>query len=1096
MRNIFKAIVLDLLFAAIFFGGVKLPAQGNDLIFENLSIEQGLSNNDVKTVIQDKTGFIWFGTDDGLNRYDGYNFKIFRHDPEDSNSISDNSIWALMPDSKGNVWIGTKEGMLNKYDPASEKFTHWKIKSALTEENSVVSIYEDPKGNIWIGSYQEGLYRLNLSTNKVDHWNTVPDDSNSLSNKYVLSIIEDNTGNIVVGTYRGLSIFNPDLPKKKFKRFYFDPLYQNSLSSNLIWNLSKSVIDSNIIWICTANGLTKFNTKNSRFERVEIYNPGNLQYGTSISSVINEIVGGENIIWAASYAGLLRINVTLGMTDRFVHDENSLRSIVNDQINKIIKDRSGVIWIATENGVSYSTPKSTLFNSLNTGEFDFNIAVPLRRKNITAIFRSSDERIWVGTENGLYSIVNVNDNPQLRRIETFEGYHIWSLTSTNDNEIWIGTFGKGLIKFNFKENKKTVWEFNNPKIRNGPVNYCKTLLTDSKNNVWVGYWGFGVARINPVTGKYHTWIKEPGNPKSISHNDVWVIKEDRFGRIWIGTLGGGLNLYEDKENGIYHHWLRAGDKKNNLSSNNIFSICESGFRKHPQDENITVLWIGTLEGLNKVVVKNKKGSDNIYDFDVEIESYSVKDGLRDNSVYSILEDNDGNLWLGTGTGISFFDVSKKTFTNFSSADGISGMMMNDESALKLDNGLMLFGSKKGLNVFDYQKIKLSSYKPAVVITDFKLFNESVVIGENSPLKESILVADEIILSHDQNVFSFEFASLDYNSTKSIQYAYKMEGYDKEWIKSGTRRFVTYTNLDAGTYSFNVKATNADGVWNETRTSINIIIKPPFYQTWIAYCLYVIICTTGMYSFRKYELRKRKEKNELLLKEEKEKSKLMEAQLRVEKAELQAKAIESEQELEKQKIRSRIASDLHDEIGSNLSSITLLSSLMKDNINHTPEVKKQLSDINFAAKTSAESIRDIIWFINPVSDKLGSLLARIKETANMMLAGVSYKINIDKVNPEVNISPELKRNIYFVFKEALNNIIKHSSAQNVLIQISKEGRALHIIIHDDGSGFNTDDVKAGNGLRNIRSRAGQLNGELAIDSSRGGGTKINLKVNIT
>jgi signal transduction histidine kinase/DNA-binding response OmpR family regulator/sugar lactone lactonase YvrE len=547
-----------------------------------------------------------------------------------------------------------------------------------------------------------------------------------------------------------------------------------------------------------------------------------------------------------------------------MHDELNVQSLSSNQINKIIKDRTGVLWVATENGVSYNTPKSTSFNSIALGNDGSNISSVLKKKNITAISKFDDNRIWIGTANGLYLLDDIGFNPRIKKLPIFSNDHIWSLTSMNENEIWIGTFGKGLTQFNYGENKTVSWDLKDPKIRTQSVFYNRALLADSKKNIWVGYWGVGAAKINPQTGKSEVWLNEPGNPQSISHNDVWVISEDSFGRIWLGTVGGGLNLFEDVDGGIFHHWLQAKDDKSGLSSNNIYSICEAKKLKARSDSQ-TILWIGTSDGLNRFEIETINFQD-VYNIKIKNQFYTVNDGLPDNSINSIIEDENGNLWLGTGSGISFFDVNKKTFTNFSSSDGINGTLMNPESALQLDNGLILIGSTKGLNIFDPDNIRLSFYKPNVVITDFQIFNRTLEIGENSPLKKNITTTDEIILSHNQDVFSFEFAALDYNSSQSIEYAYKMEEFDKDWIESGKRRFVTYTNLDPGKYEFKVKSTNADGIWSDRVTSLKIVMSPPWWKTLWAYGLYIVLIFLGLIGIRRFELNRAKLRNELKLRE--------------------------------------------------------------------------------------------------------------------------------------------------------------------------------------------------------------------------------------
>ncbi|MCK5457017.1 MAG: hypothetical protein KAI45_07805, partial [Melioribacteraceae bacterium] len=322
----------------------------------------------------------------------------------------------------------------------------------------------------------------------------------------------------------------------------------------------------------------------------------------------------------------------------------------------------------------------------------------------------------------------------------------------------------------------------------------------------------------------------------------------------------------DKNGGMFYRWLQKGNDEQSISSNNIYSIYAAR-RLRGIDNLETVLWIGTSNGLSRFEIKNKNVDDSdIYDIDVTIESYTVKDGLPDNTVNSIEEDENGNLWLGTNSGISFFDVRKKSFINFSREDGINGTMMNPEAALRLNNGLMLFGSTAGLNVFDPENIKRSSYSPPVVITDFQIFNKSVQIGENSLLKESLQSTDEIILSNDHDIFSIEFAALDYNSHKTIHYEYKMEGFDENWINSGSRRFVTYTNLDAGEYIFKVRSTNADGIWNDSETSLIIIITPPWWKSLWAYAAYVVLIILGLITIRRFEINRTKLRNELKMHE--------------------------------------------------------------------------------------------------------------------------------------------------------------------------------------------------------------------------------------
>jgi signal transduction histidine kinase/ligand-binding sensor domain-containing protein/DNA-binding response OmpR family regulator len=859
----YRSFSVFILFVVIGLGVENILPQS--LLFNHLTVEDGLSNNNVNTLIQDRTGFIWFGTEDGLNRFDGYNFKVYSHNPSDSNSISDNNVWALLEDKRGNIWIGTKGGVLNKFNPLTEKFFHWIPEPIIKENNSISALCEDSKGNIWIGTRNTGVYKLDLASNEFSHWDHDTTNNESLSHFSIRSIAEDHSGKIIIGTYHGLNILDPDSIEKGFKRFYFQSDNPNSLSRSQIYNLSKSSFNRDIIWIGTARNLTEYNSATNSFRRIEMPNPEKLQFGSGASTVIEELDDGEQILWVDTYSGLVRMNLTNGESIRFIENKNDPFSLIDNQINKIIKDSSGVLWIATKNGVSYLSPKTSRFNSLLNKDHSIYLNAVENKKNLRAITKNENGTVWLGFSNGLVSIKNIDGTILIDNHSQFNSLNIWSLAADRNKSLWIGTYGQGLKQYNLNSGIVTNWIVKFPETDYRTSDFIKSLFFDRKNNLWIGYWGSGLGRITP-DGSSYVWRSKLNNSNELNSTDVWLIKEDYLDRIWLGTQGGGLNLFIDKDSGIFKYWTHQAGSSNTLSSNDIFSLHVAKNIDQLKEKDLSVLWVGTSNGLNEFTIKEDYDTNAYYNFSVQIKNYSINDGLPDNYVYSILEDDEGNLWLGTGDGISFFDVTTETFTNFSPADGLNGTVMNPESAIKLDNGLMIFGSTKGLNIFDPEKIKLSDYIPPIVITDFQIFNVSVSIGENSSLRQSIISSDEIILSHNQNVFSIEFAALDYNSPKSIQYAYKMDGFDREWIYSSNRRFVTYTNLDPGEYTFQVKSTNADGVWNDQVTALSIIMNPPWWKTFWAYGLYVVLIFIGLIAIRRFELNRAKMRNELKLRE--------------------------------------------------------------------------------------------------------------------------------------------------------------------------------------------------------------------------------------
>jgi signal transduction histidine kinase/ligand-binding sensor domain-containing protein/DNA-binding response OmpR family regulator len=852
----------------IFVIGLLLTSNvfSQSIYFNRLTTEHGLSNNNVFNIIQDRFGFLWFATDDGLNRYDGYDFKIFRNDPENQNSISDNSVWVLTEDKKGNIWIGTKNGWLNRFDPVSEIFTRWKIKTEDVKENAITCVYEDSEEKIWIGTYRQGLYKLDPDSGKLDHWYNKPENNTSISNNYISSILEDNKGNYWISTYFGLNKFNPQKSSSTFKHFFKVDGEGNCISDNIVWHLTQSESDASVIWIGTANGLTKYKTDTETFSQIEIPNPEGLQFGNSAGGVIEEITNNqEKTLWIDSYAGLIRINVNNGYATRFVKNKNDPNSITSSQIHRIFKDRSGVLWLATDKGLSYFSFKSNKFNYLFSQKFNLVSPLELNKKNIKAIAITSDNTTWFGTDEGLYYASSSNGKTIIKQLKHSEKLNVWSLTSDASGNLWIGTYGSGLYRLDLKTNRLIAIPNYEKRSKSQAVKYVKSLCVDNNNNLWMGFWGMGLARLAPSGEHYEGWLHEKSDTSSLSFDDVWVIHQDNKGRIWIGTDGGGLNLFNETDGGRFYCWTAGGSGRGNLSSRGIYSICEGSAKK--MSEDVTVLWIGTNNGLNKLVVRNSKSKKEFPSpLEVEITHFTIENGLADNSVKSIVEDDNGNLWLGTGSGISLLDTDKNQFTNFSKTDGVIGGDFNFSAAYKNKDGLIFMGSTEGLNYFYPSDIKLSSFIPPILITDFQIFNKSVEIKDGSPLKSGLFYTKEIILSYTQNVFSFEFAALDYSSPQSIQYSYMMEGFDNDWVNSGSRRFVTYTNLNPGEYTFKVKSTNSDGVWNENFSQMKVVITPPWWQTPWAIGLYALIFILGIWGIVKFQAYRTRLQHELKMQE--------------------------------------------------------------------------------------------------------------------------------------------------------------------------------------------------------------------------------------
>ncbi len=852
---------------------VNLSAQNN--VFRNFSIIDGLPDNHVKSIIQDSNGFIWFGTQNGLTRFDGYEFRIFKNDPAFPNSLSNNGIWVLHEGKSGCIWIGTQNGDLNKYDPKKNYFEHFKICGTKDAENYISCLYEDYGGNIWIGTYNNGLYKFNPINKSIEHWEHKDTDNNSISNDFINAIICDNDGTLWIGTYSGLNEFNYTKNKQLFKKYFYNASKPSSLTSNLIWNITKSKINPEIFYIGTYKGLTIFNSKTKLFEKIlPVKNPSN-QFSNSIGSVIEKKSAQGIELWLGGYGGLINYNLSTKKFHEWHHDKKISGSLIGEQINDLLLDKSGVLWVATEDGVSCLPGKSRKFNDNYLQNFSLKDREVISNLNILSIAQTKNGVIYIGAVDGLKYISTNNNNSELVSIPQFDRTNIWSIANGNSNNLWIGTYGKGLYSFNINTLKINHILFQSPTNRATPYNYVKSIYEDNLGQVWVGFWGGGLAIINLKTGQQKIFRKDINFSSGISFNDVWKIYCDSYGRTWIGTNGGGLNLayrkagsstqqtslYNDKAG---YSFYKLADAKLKLNCKNVLSICEQ--KNNLPQKNVTILWIGTTDGLCKLEIKNIKDFKNLDDIILNSKQYSIRDGLVNNVISQIVEDDFGNLWLATNFGLSKLNVKDEKFINFTSFDGLSGNNFSTGALIKSRNDIIYAGNNGGLNIFRPEDIKLSGFRPHILFTDFFIHNKEVSIAEDSPLKTDISFTKQIILNYNQNTFTLYFSATDYNVSGLINYSYLMDGFDKDWITTDHRNYAVYTNLNSGSYVFKVKSTNSDNIWNETPAEIKIIIKPPWWRTTWAYFIYIFLIVAGLFAVGKFQVSRTELRNELKMRE--------------------------------------------------------------------------------------------------------------------------------------------------------------------------------------------------------------------------------------
>jgi len=792
-------------------------AQNGNIKFSQISLKQGLSQNSIFSIIQDHNGFLWFATEDGLNMYDGYSFKVYKNDLKNSTSISENWITVLCQDRNGTFWVGTESNGLNKFNQNTAKFSRYlhdpnDINSL--SSNRILSICEDPSGNLWIGTNGGGVNKYNTVEDTFIHFKNDLDNSNSLSSDVVNTVLYDDSGYLWFGTLNGLNKFDPEA--EIFTRYFSDPSVSGSISFNNINILYRD--NSGNLWIGTeGGGLNRFDKKSGSFHQYKHKSGDDTSLSSNLVRAIFEDKSG--LLWIGTDGGgLNRYNKEL---DTFTWYKNNISdpvSLANDRVYSILEDQSGVLWVGTRGGgLSKVDLQKKNFIHRRSEPSKSNT---LSNNHIWTFCEDNNGNLWIGSLSGM-------DHYDTKK-ERYTNYHhipddplslshnyIRCIRQDSLGYLWIGTDGSGVDKFDPRSGKFTHYPHKPDDTASLSHNTVRPILVDHNNDVWIGTLGGGLNRYDRKTNRFFRYIQDPEDPNSISHNDVYCIYEDQSGTIWIGTFGGGLNKYDrEKDNFIYY--MHNAEDSTSISSNHVNSIYE---------DSDDIMWLGTRGGgINRFDRKNKVFSH-----------YTVKDGLPNETVYGILGDDDGYLWLSTNNGLSKFNPKNLEFKNYDISDGLQNNEFNGGAYFRAKNGKMYFGGIEGFNEFFPDEIRDNPIVPPVVITDFKILNKSVTPGTHIDnriiLIKSITETESITLSYKEEVFSFEFAALNYVSPEKNEYAYMLEGMDEDWIELGTRRFVPYNRLPPGEYVFRVKASNSDGVWNNDGIAVQINITPPFWQTW-------------------------------------------------------------------------------------------------------------------------------------------------------------------------------------------------------------------------------------------------------------------------
>ncbi|HYG38372.1 MAG TPA: two-component regulator propeller domain-containing protein [Cytophagales bacterium] len=927
-------------FFLLFFYSLFSWSQRPELKFKHITPIEGLSHSFVRNIVQDHKGFIWIATANGLNRFDGYDITIYKNNPQDSNSIISNDVLRIFKDHKDNLWVGTNKGV-QLYNKEQDNFYFFKE----TENGYINSIFQDSNKDIWV-SGREFIYKYDRKNNK----------------------------------------FIPlDIPVQ--------------------WTVISTIHEDakNRLWIGSAEGLWILDKQNLK---------AHLQKHIPFKNVTNVFLDeGKNFWFTSRSDGLLNYNIHDSTFVSYNNEIGNPNSLPGNHILSIFEDSLNRIWLGTDNhGLAIFDRKENKFYNYLNSEADNESLI---FNSVYSIFSDGSNNIWLGSYGGVELVKN-NKFTHIRRDilnkNSLSHSNIISFYQDRAENIWIGTDGGGLNKWDKEKDVYIHYTFdpNNPKSIGG--NAVTDLVEDKNGNLWISTWGGGLNFFDKTKGEFIRYQHQSGDPKSLVNNNLFAIDIDKRGVLWISTAIG-LDSFDPKTQTFAHYNIPntgladligdvVEDSEGNLwvgSFRGLYILNRetkeiTPFIHNPKDTNTISndliyniletrkgnLWITTSGGLNFYNKKTKKFT-----------AYRKKDGLPSDGIYGIIEDDKGTLWLSTANGISHFNPITKEIKNFDISDGLQGNEFKIKAFLKLQTGEMLFGGANGFNIFKPNEIKENLQVPPVVITNFTIFNEPVTPGEkDSPLAKQISETSEIKLSYKQSVISFDFAALNYSSSEKNYYAYMLEGLETKWNYVGNKRTATYTNLDPGKYILRVKASNNDGVWNETGTSIKITVTPPFWATWWFRALTILIIAGSILLWIKVRINVIAKQKKIL----EEQVKLRTAEISIQKEELAEqtkKLFEINQELTEQKEQILFQSEHIEELYTELKDSIRAAQIIQNSI-LPPEnfIKKHLPESFILNKPKDVVGGDFYWF----DVKSGKIVIAAVDCTGHGVSGAFMSIN--------------------------------------------------------------------------------------------------------
>lgn len=1000
-------------------------------------MEEGLSQGNASCLMKDSRGFLWIGTQDGLNRFDGYTFRHFQHEPGNPASLSNNYIWCLLEDSQGGIWVGTFDGNICRFDRETETFKTFPLTGPTHPAeagNAVRSLCEFPKGTLWLGA-DKGIWSLDIKTNELrkKQFPTAKTAVSGLENVVALHPLDDKQ--LLAGAAQGLFQIN----------FLTNKMEPVNLSQEPVAATAIVPAADDFFWVGTQGGLfqLKYFAQNDSLAVAAHFSQHTNSLNSLPSNIINSLFyDGKNTLWIGTNEGLSRFDTdrpTSGFYN-FSHEESNPHSLVNDMVFSILEVEPGLLWTGTREGVSMFSNQPPPFQNLS---FEGTNGA-LCSDAVLGMLEDKEDNLWVGTRKGLTRIGHFSKGKEKWEIECLTPSntpsmpfdYVINLFQNDDGAIWCAFRRNGIAQLKKGDKGKRFFQ-SEKSIQSLLGGAGVNAMNFDDDKIWLGTPGHGLVKWDHTLGRHEVFTDDGSS--NLKHNYIFCLKEDSKGRLWLGTANGGLCCFDKKTN-AFTCYVQDDANAHSLSNNMVLSIFEDS-RQH--------LWACTANGLNLM------GSDGRF------QRFFKKDGLPNDVVYGLLEDGEGNIWASTNQGLSKISFQNGVFKtqNFTTANGLPGNEFNQHAFLKTRDGKLLFGGTDGLVIFDPKTIQPNAYTPPVALTDFQLFGQTQGIG--GILKKAINETEEITLPYHQNFIALEYAALGFRQAENIEYAYMLVGLDEDWVQAGNRRFANYPKLPPGNYVFKVKAANHDGIWNEAPKALKIRILPPWWRTWWAYLLYAL--SVGGAVFLIFKLR-------------------VESVRRIERTKV----------AERERFRERMARDFHDEAGNKITKISLLTEIVRRQMGSSGVLEPLLAQMEENIQELRAGMRDFIWVLDPVNDNLYDTLMRLKDFGNGLFAYSSTSFSTDGIQEPLRPVPldgSQRRHLLLIFKEAMNNCVKYAEANEAVLSVKKRGDLLELQFSDDGKGFDLEKTNSGNGLKNMRARAEKLGGEFSIRTKPGQGTTI-------